>query len=124
MQTGPGIVKASYTIPKDCAAHYNNNNMICFNACNGNICYKGINTVGNSQYSSGQKIGLELDKGKGTLHFFIDGVQQPVFVRGINEPVRFYGHIFNEGASFTIVTFKKLPAATTHTLPNEKAIDW
>ncbi|KAA6361093.1 MAG: hypothetical protein EZS28_043380, partial [Streblomastix strix] len=71
-----------------------------------------------------QKIGLELEKGKGTWHFFIDGVQQLVFVRGINEPVRFYGHIFDGDASFTIVTFKNLPAATTHTFPNEKAVDW
>ncbi|KAA6372303.1 MAG: hypothetical protein EZS28_032171 [Streblomastix strix] len=122
---GPGIVKASYTIPKDCAAHSNNNNMICFNACSGNIDYKGQNTIGNSKYSNGQKIGMELDKGKGTLHFFIDGVQQPVFVNGINEPVKFYGHIYNGNeSSFTIVTFKKLPAATTHTLPNEKATYW
>ncbi|KAA6358868.1 MAG: hypothetical protein EZS28_045605 [Streblomastix strix] len=98
--------------------------MICFNVSNGNICYKGKSTPGNSKCFNGQKIGLELDKGKGRLHFFIDGIQQPVFVHGINEPVRFYGHIFDERASFTIVTFKKLPAATTHTVPNGKAIDW
>ncbi|KAA6376006.1 MAG: hypothetical protein EZS28_028468 [Streblomastix strix] len=70
------------------------------------------------------KICDQLDKGKGTLHFFIDGVQQLVFVRGINEPVRFYGHIYDRGASFTIVTFKNLPATTTQTLSNEKAVDW
>ncbi|KAA6360480.1 MAG: hypothetical protein EZS28_043993 [Streblomastix strix] len=102
---GPGIMKASYAVQKDCNP-------------------RRIYTVGNSQYSNGQKIGLELDKEKGTLHFFIDGVQQPVFVRGINEPVRFYGHIYDNESSFTIVTFKKLPATTTHTVPNEKAVDW
>ncbi|KAA6402307.1 MAG: hypothetical protein EZS28_002165 [Streblomastix strix] len=120
---GPGIVKASYTIPRYCKAN-SDQNMIFFDTCDGEIRYKGYWTNKNSKYSSGQKIGMELDKGKGTLHFFIDGVQQPVFVRGINEPVRFYGHIFTEGASFTIVTFKNLPAATTQTLPDEEAINW
>ncbi|KAA6383191.1 MAG: hypothetical protein EZS28_021282 [Streblomastix strix] len=121
---GPGIVKASYTIPRYCPACGNNDNMICFNSHDGYICYKGQWTKGNSKYSNGQIIGLELDKGKGTLHFFIDSVQQPVFVCGINEPVQFYGHIYTGCASFTIITFKKLPTATSHILPNEKSIYW
>jgi hypothetical protein len=33
---------------------------------------------------------MELNMDAGTLHFFKDGVQQPVFVHGINEPVKFW----------------------------------
>ncbi|KAA6386199.1 MAG: hypothetical protein EZS28_018273 [Streblomastix strix] len=104
---GPGIMKESLNIINDmnpCDVK----SVVCFNACDGFIYYKGQVDQGNSEYSNNQKIGLELDKGKGTLHFFIDGVQQPVFVRGINEPVKFY----------------KLLAPITHTLPDEKAVDW
>ncbi|KAA6382638.1 MAG: hypothetical protein EZS28_021835 [Streblomastix strix] len=126
---GTGIVKASYSIPKQCNPHYkfslnDNMNIICFDAYAGQIWYKGQETSGNSKYKDGQKIGLQLDMEKGTLHFFIDDIQQPVFVRGINEPVRFFGHIYDGGASFTIVSFRKLYDAAIYTLPNEKVIDW
>jgi hypothetical protein len=33
---------------------------------------------------------MELNCEAGTLHFFVDGVQQPLFISGINEPQKFF----------------------------------
>ncbi|KAA6336145.1 MAG: hypothetical protein EZS28_052899, partial [Streblomastix strix] len=58
------------------------------------------------------------------LHFFVDGVQQPVFVKGINEPVKFFFSNYLKDASFTVTSVKQINAATAKTLPNSKAVQW
>jgi L-asparaginase/Glu-tRNA(Gln) amidotransferase subunit D len=37
-----------------------------------------------------KKVGMELDMNAKTLRFFIDNVQQPIVVTGINRPVKFF----------------------------------
>ncbi|KAA6374520.1 MAG: hypothetical protein EZS28_029952, partial [Streblomastix strix] len=58
------------------------------------------------------------------LHFFVDGVQQPVFVKGINEPVKFFFQLYLEDASFTVTSVKQINAVTAKTLPNSDAVEW
>ncbi|KAA6325558.1 MAG: hypothetical protein EZS28_054054, partial [Streblomastix strix] len=57
---------------------------------NGKVFYKGNGTSGNIVYKDNQTIKAEFDSEKGTLIFSVDGVQQPVYVAGINEKVRFF----------------------------------
>ncbi|KAA6361388.1 MAG: hypothetical protein EZS28_043086, partial [Streblomastix strix] len=72
-----------------------------------------------------QRIKQQFDSEKGTLIFFVDGVQQPVYVRGINEKVRFVVGFGNIGlGSCTIRSLKKLAAPTTVHFPNEQAVKW
>jgi phosphoribosyl-AMP cyclohydrolase len=54
------------------------------------IYYKRKWIEGNAKFSDGQLVTMELNCDTGTLHFFIDNVQQPVFVHGIKEPVKFW----------------------------------
>lgn len=56
----------------------------------GNISFKGTDYPGNIKFRNGQLVTLELNADCGTLHFFVDGIQQPMFVSGINEPVKFF----------------------------------
>jgi hypothetical protein len=56
----------------------------------GYILFKGNFFDGNAGFSDGQLLTMELNMDTGTLHFFIDGMQQPIFVHGINEPVKFW----------------------------------
>ncbi|KAA6377026.1 MAG: hypothetical protein EZS28_027447 [Streblomastix strix] len=121
-----GIVKAGYKIPYPCYPYGEPHakNMLLYYGYYGNIYFKGISTSGNVQFSDGQLIAMELNADVGTLHFFVDGIQQPVFVRGIKEAVKFYFYIFYQDSSFSIVSVKKLPVPTAKTLPNEKIVQW
>ncbi|KAA6395091.1 MAG: hypothetical protein EZS28_009375 [Streblomastix strix] len=91
---------------------------------NGKIYYKGIGTLGNIAYKDNQKIKAEFDSEKGTVIFSVDGVQQPVYVRGINEKVRFFIYIYKSQTSCTIRSLKKLIAPTTKHVANEIAVQW
>ncbi|KAA6354068.1 MAG: hypothetical protein EZS28_050405, partial [Streblomastix strix] len=57
---------------------------------NGSIYYKDNWTSGNKGFSAGQKVKEQFDSEKGTLIFFVDGVQEPVYISGIKEKVRFF----------------------------------
>ncbi|KAA6379735.1 MAG: hypothetical protein EZS28_024739, partial [Streblomastix strix] len=121
-----GIVKAGYKIPYSCKpfGEPHKQNMLEYYGNTGKVYFKGTETPGNDLFSHGQLIAMELNADVGTLHFFVDGIQQPVFVRGIKEAVKFYFYIFQNNTSFSIVSVKKLPIPTAMTLPNEKAVQW
>ncbi|KAA6375980.1 MAG: hypothetical protein EZS28_028492, partial [Streblomastix strix] len=66
----------------------------------------------------------QFDSEKGTLIFFVDGVQEPVYISGIKEKVRFFICMYYAGTSCTIRSLKKLNSPTSEHVPNEKAIQW
>ncbi|KAA6378829.1 MAG: hypothetical protein EZS28_025641, partial [Streblomastix strix] len=126
-----GIVRDTYNIPADifpCHAPHRNHivsyGMKGFNGGNGAMFYKGNNTPGNIAYQDYQKIKAEFDSEKGTLIFSVDGVQQPVYVRGINEKVRFFIYMYYTKQSCTIRTLKKFITPTTKHVANEIAVQW
>ncbi|KAA6372210.1 MAG: hypothetical protein EZS28_032263, partial [Streblomastix strix] len=90
----------------------------------GQIYYKNNWTSGNEGYSAGQKVKEQFDSEKGTLIFFVDGVQEPVYISGIKEKVRFFIYMHYAGSSCTIRSLKKLSSPTSGHVPNEKAIQW
>ncbi|KAA6370276.1 MAG: hypothetical protein EZS28_034196 [Streblomastix strix] len=120
-----GTVKAGYKIPYPCDSNDkpHRQSMLEYFG-DGGIFIKGSGTSGNVQFSDGKLIAMELNADVGTLHFFVDGKQQPMFVRGIKEAVKFYVYIKLQDSSFSIVSVKKLPVPTAKTLPNEKAVQW
>ncbi|KAA6361689.1 MAG: hypothetical protein EZS28_042784 [Streblomastix strix] len=121
-----GIKKASHMISCPCnlAQEQNKKNMLFYIGYLGKIWFKGNGTEGNSKFSDGQLITMELNADVGTLHFIIDGIQQPVLVRGIKQAVKFYYELYYKDSSVTIVSVKELNAPTVKKLENEKAIEW
>ncbi|KAA6364869.1 MAG: hypothetical protein EZS28_039604, partial [Streblomastix strix] len=119
-----GIVKAGYKIPYPCNSNFDphKQNMLEYYGGSGKVLFKGTLTPGNVQFSDDELIAMELNADVGTLHFFVDGIQQPVFVIGIKEAVKFYFWTAKKDSSFSIVSVKKLPVPTAKTLPNEKVI--
>ncbi|KAA6367306.1 MAG: hypothetical protein EZS28_037168 [Streblomastix strix] len=124
-----GIVRDTYNIPAD--THPCNdphrNHMVSYGMSGfnyGAVYYEGNGTQGNIIYKDNQKIKAEFDSEKETVIFSVDGVQQPVYVRGINEKVRFIIYIFCTQASCTIRSLKKLIAPTTKHVANEIAVQW
>ncbi|KAA6386898.1 MAG: hypothetical protein EZS28_017576 [Streblomastix strix] len=58
------------------------------------VYYNGNGTPGNSKYKNNQMIKIDYDSEKGTLIFFVEGGQQPIYVTGINEKVLFIEYTF------------------------------
>ncbi|KAA6381723.1 MAG: hypothetical protein EZS28_022751 [Streblomastix strix] len=87
-----GIVKASHKIPCPCdpCGTQHNKKMLHYDGHDGDIHFRGNNIEGNTKFSDGQLISMELNMDIGTLHFIVDGVQQPVFVQGIKEKVKYF----------------------------------
>ncbi|KAA6374562.1 MAG: hypothetical protein EZS28_029912 [Streblomastix strix] len=122
-----GIAKSTYKIPYPCIPNVKPHcqNMLGYLGLDGEVCYKGQSIKGNSKFKDGQLITLELNYDDGTLHIFADRKQQPIFVKGIKEAVKFWFQIWNVGSSFEIISVKKLENSTASKLqPNQKAINW
>ncbi|KAA6375815.1 MAG: hypothetical protein EZS28_028659 [Streblomastix strix] len=90
----------------------------------GHAHYKGSCTEGNTGFQDNQIVKMELDFGKGTLIFFLDGTQQPVYFQGIKEKVRFVIAMEYAGSVCTIRSLKKLLAPTSGHVANEKSVQW
>ncbi|KAA6366825.1 MAG: hypothetical protein EZS28_037648 [Streblomastix strix] len=129
--SGIGIVRDSYTINSEENPYSGTNcqHMATFGGYSysggaGCINYKGAQNSGNTSYSGNQTVKLEYDSGKGTLILFINGTQQPVFVSGIREKVRFILSLYNSCGNCTIKSLKKLSAQTSVQMSNGKAVQW
>ncbi|KAA6370481.1 MAG: hypothetical protein EZS28_033992, partial [Streblomastix strix] len=128
-ESAVGIVRNSYDIPagtKPWLKPHHEHIAIYSGSSWGRGCvyYKGKYTYGNIGFKENQIVRTEFDSEKGTLTFFLEGVQQPVFISGINEEVRFIVHMFQSGSNCIIRSLKKIPAPTAVRLPDEKEIKW
>ncbi|KAA6384691.1 MAG: hypothetical protein EZS28_019783 [Streblomastix strix] len=126
---GVGIVRDSYNIPVDanptCNPH--NQHMAMYigkDYGEGRIYYKGIKTHGNIAFTNNQIVKLEFDSEKGSLTYFVDGVQQPIYISGIKEKVRFFVVMYFTYSFQTFRSLKRLAAPTSGHVENEKAIQW
>ncbi|KAA6373289.1 MAG: hypothetical protein EZS28_031185 [Streblomastix strix] len=119
-----GIVRDSYDIPaKACYINYPHTDHIAAFRY-GYVYYKGQTTYGNDLFQDNLILRVEFDSFKGTLILFIDNVQQPVYLSGIKEKVRFIISIFWYGSSCTILSLKQLMAPTSKHIANEVAVQW
>ncbi|KAA6361496.1 MAG: hypothetical protein EZS28_042977, partial [Streblomastix strix] len=83
---------------------------------------KITNTAGNVQFTDNYVVRLEYDSFQGTLIFFVDGKQQPVYISGIKEKVRFIVYMYCAGQSCLIRSLNKLEAPTSGHVANEQAV--
>ncbi|KAA6360226.1 MAG: hypothetical protein EZS28_044247, partial [Streblomastix strix] len=90
----------------------------------GQVYIKGAFAGNNIRFNDNQKVRLEYDSQKGTLIFFVDGKQQPVYISGINQKVRFIVYLYYAGSSCLIRSLKKLGAPTSGHVENEIEVEW
>ncbi|KAA6385037.1 MAG: hypothetical protein EZS28_019436 [Streblomastix strix] len=123
-----GIVEDSYIIPAGALPWISphQEHMITYNGAGQpfSISAKGKSFGGNAYFYDFRIIRLEMDCDKGTLTFFFNDVQQPLYISGINEKVRFIIFIYWPESSCIIRSLKKLATPTSQRLANEKAIQW
>ncbi|KAA6368911.1 MAG: hypothetical protein EZS28_035563 [Streblomastix strix] len=124
-----GIVHDSHNLVAGKAATENPNSLhtaILYNYSSGNgqVHCKGKYTQRNTGFKRNQKVKQQFDQGKGTLIFFIDGIQQPVYITGIKEKVRFILSWAHADQSCIIHSLKKLAEPTTSHVANEVAVQW
>ncbi|KAA6352743.1 MAG: hypothetical protein EZS28_051731, partial [Streblomastix strix] len=79
---------------------------------------------GNQGFDNNEIVRLEFDSEKGTLTFFLNDVQQPVYISGIKEKVRFVFALYQTNETCIIRSLKKLAAVTAGHVANEKAVQW
>ncbi|KAA6344343.1 MAG: hypothetical protein EZS28_052247 [Streblomastix strix] len=56
--------------------------------------------------------------------FFVNDVEQPNFVIGIPEAIRFWVFTTNPSSSFTITKFERLIQSTAKGVEGSKALEW
>ncbi|KAA6375139.1 MAG: hypothetical protein EZS28_029335, partial [Streblomastix strix] len=122
---GMGIMRAMHPVGLSCdpRKNENKNHMVYFRKDDGIVYYNGKSYKGNDDYFD-DYIMLEIDFDRGTLHFFINGKQQPVFVFGIVEPVRFFVTCGKKGDEFTFTYLKRLAESNVKPINKNKGIRW
>ncbi|KAA6377744.1 MAG: hypothetical protein EZS28_026729 [Streblomastix strix] len=87
----------------------------------------GYEISGNEVFKDEQHIGVEVNMTTTprTVHFFVNDVEQPVFVSGIPDKIRFFAHIWYDYSSFELLKFEKYHTRPkSKGLPNSLALEW
>ncbi|KAA6387282.1 MAG: hypothetical protein EZS28_017189 [Streblomastix strix] len=83
-------------------------------------------TKGNQKYADGQRIAVEVDMTTVPRRatFFVEDVEQPNFVIGIPEAIRFWVYTFEKSSFFTVTKFERLIQSTAKGIKRSKALEW
>ncbi|KAA6378474.1 MAG: hypothetical protein EZS28_026001 [Streblomastix strix] len=81
---------------------------------------------GNRGYADGQRVAVEVDMTTVTRRatFFVDDIEQPNFVIGIPEAIRFWASTSDESSFFTVIKFERLIQSTAKGVEGSKALQW
>ncbi|KAA6375172.1 MAG: hypothetical protein EZS28_029300, partial [Streblomastix strix] len=59
-----------------------------------------------------------------TLHFFVNGQEQPVSVFDIPSNIRFFVWLYNPGSSFTLTRFERVQSSSARGVEGSKVLKW
>ncbi|KAA6364082.1 MAG: hypothetical protein EZS28_040391, partial [Streblomastix strix] len=126
-RTGIGFADASCSFatckgPWDDGNRYN---YVRYWGDNGNLQHITY-TKENQKYADGQRVAVEVDMTTVPRRatFFVDDIEQPNFVIGIPEAIRFLVYSYDESSSFTITKFERLIQSTAKGIEGSKALEW
>ncbi|KAA6387953.1 MAG: hypothetical protein EZS28_016522 [Streblomastix strix] len=120
-----GMSLSTYNFPAGAdPGHIAHNQNIVYFSSSGYLRCQRYLSYGNAGFKDNQIVRLELDCEKGTLTLFIDNVQQPVYVSGIKEKMRFIVNMHYEDTYCIVHSLKKLATPTLGHTSNEKAVQW
>ncbi|KAA6375803.1 MAG: hypothetical protein EZS28_028669 [Streblomastix strix] len=80
----------------------------------------------NQEYANGQRVAVEVDMTTipRRATFFVDDFEQPNFVIGIPEAIRFWVHTFYKSSFFTVIKFERLIQSTAKGVKGSNALEW
>ncbi|KAA6382980.1 MAG: hypothetical protein EZS28_021494 [Streblomastix strix] len=83
-------------------------------------------TKGNQEYADGQRVAVEVDMTTVPRRatFFVEDVEQPNFVIGIPEAIRFWAYTTDPSSSFIVTKFERLIQSTAKGVEGYKALEW
>ncbi|KAA6377378.1 MAG: hypothetical protein EZS28_027094, partial [Streblomastix strix] len=95
-------------------------------AYDGNVCQNGTCIKGNSHYVSNDTIAMEVNMNLPirTVHLFINGKQQPVFMSGLPSEIRIDFYIETVGETLTLISLDYLEKPTIVKLTDEIEAKW
>ncbi|KAA6374643.1 MAG: putative NEK protein kinase, partial [Streblomastix strix] len=81
---------------------------------------------GNARFEDNQKIAMEvnMDSTPRTLHFFVEGKQQPLSIINIPASVRFWICSLGSNSSFTLTQFQSRSSSSAKGVEGSKTLDW
>ncbi|KAA6373275.1 MAG: hypothetical protein EZS28_031198 [Streblomastix strix] len=98
------------------------------------VCYLNVGTLqhrdgvisGNVQILEKQKIALEVNMVSipHTLHFFVDGIEQPLSIFNIPAQIRFWIYLSRKDSQFTITRFNHLSSSSAKDVEGSKKLEW
>ncbi|KAA6372410.1 MAG: hypothetical protein EZS28_032063 [Streblomastix strix] len=123
---GVGVIDADYDIPHP----YNpgkDDKSAMFQSNTGHIIQLQRDLVGNQPYRDEQVVCLEvnMDEDEHELRMFIDGVEQPVYLRGLPDHIRFFGFLWGSNKQFSVVSLRQVSQSKALGKSNQtRAEDW
>ncbi|KAA6384041.1 MAG: putative NEK protein kinase, partial [Streblomastix strix] len=92
----------------------------------GSLHYLNAGVFGNSKIEENQLIALEINMSSNprTLHFFINGQEQPLSVSDIPSNIRFLVGLENPGISFTLTRFERIQSSSARGVEGSKVLKW
>ncbi|KAA6364019.1 MAG: hypothetical protein EZS28_040454 [Streblomastix strix] len=104
----------------------NQEKTVSYRGYNGSLDHIPNGISGNQKYADGQRIAVEVDMTTVPRRatFFVEDIEQPNFVIGIPEAVRFWAFTFNKSSSFTVIKFERLIQSTAKGVKGSKALEW
>ncbi|KAH7830616.1 uncharacterized protein MONOS_676 [Monocercomonoides exilis] len=120
-----GIIDASHSIP----AEYRpgRDNWSCgYYGINGTVRQAGKWVSCNESWVNNDVIGIEVNMSTSSrsVHFFVNGRQQQLFMRDIPKKIRICFGLFDEGQSVEVISLMKLRSPTAERLHGRKVLYW
>ncbi|KAA6398188.1 MAG: hypothetical protein EZS28_006281 [Streblomastix strix] len=122
-----GIMDSSITfIPESTPRNQSPNQTVFYSGQKGQIEHMEREVNGNAQFLCDQRIGAEVDMDSTprTLHFFVEDVEQPIFVVGIPAAIRFFVSISQQGSSFKVSKFERRYHSTAKGVHGSKSFEY
>ncbi|KAA6399484.1 MAG: hypothetical protein EZS28_004989 [Streblomastix strix] len=81
---------------------------------------------GNSDYKDNQRVAVEVDMRTEPRrgYLFIDNVEQPCYITGIPDAIRFWSCICAPSSTFTITKFLNLNSSSARGIKGQRALQW
>ncbi|KAK2958098.1 hypothetical protein BLNAU_7025 [Blattamonas nauphoetae] len=119
-----GIVSTSLNIPvsyspgdtKQSAGYY----------FDGSVVHNHEDHYGNQRWYDGDVVSIEVDMDATprVAHFFVNGNQQPISIRGLPESIRFCALLYHEGTSLDLLCVREMQKSSVGQILGDEVIDW
>ncbi|KAA6395644.1 MAG: putative Serine/threonine-protein kinase Nek3 [Streblomastix strix] len=90
----------------------------------GLLHHSGSYIIGNAGYRCEQRVGAEIDMNERRITFFVEDEEQPVYVTGIPQSVRFWAYIHSPNSQFRVTRFERRSQSVSKGVQGSRSLEW